>query len=204
MPAITTLFLDVGGVLATNGWDRHMRERAAAAFQLDYTDMDDRHRETFDTYEQGKLTLDEYLTRVVFYRERPFSREQFIAFMFDQSQPYPPMLELVRGLKARHGLRLALVNNEGRELNEHRIRKFGLRAFVDCFLSSCYVHFRKPDADLYRLALDVMQAAPEEVAYLDDRAMFVDVARGLGIHGIHHTGYDTTRSALAGLGLPLS
>jgi putative hydrolase of the HAD superfamily len=199
--SITTLFLDIGGVLLTNGWDRAARQRAAEAFELDFDEVNERHHLTFDTYEVGKLNLDEYLDRVIFCRERPFTREAFKAFMFAQSQPCPEMIELVRDLKARYGLKVAAVSNEGRELTVHRIQTFELGAFIDFFIASCFVHYRKPDADMYRIALDIAQAQPGQVAYIDDRAMFVEVAASLGIRGVHHTGYETTRAALQGMGL---
>jgi putative hydrolase of the HAD superfamily len=200
-PSLTTLFLDVGGVLLTNGWDRSMRERAAERFSFDLSEVDERHHLTFDTYEEGKLSLDEYLDRVIFYEPRPFAREDFKAFMFAQSQPFTDMIELVRDLKRRHAIKVAVVSNEGRELTSYRIAKFGLSQFVDFFIVSCYVHFRKPDEDIFRLALDVAQVAPDQVAYVEDRALFVQVAQKLGMHGIRHQGFESTRSALAALGL---
>ncbi|MCS6851787.1 MAG: HAD family phosphatase [Gemmataceae bacterium] len=203
MNTIRTLFLDVGGVLLTNGWDRRSRQQAAAVFQLDHDEMNERHNLTFDTYEEGKLSLDEYLRRVVFHKPRPFTPEEFKRFMFNQSQQLPHMLDYARELKAKYGLKVAAVSNEGRELTEYRVQTFGLREVFDTFLFSCFVHVRKPDVDIYRLALDVTQAAPEEVAYLDDRAMFAEVASGLGIHGIHHQSYESSRAALAELGLTL-
>jgi putative hydrolase of the HAD superfamily len=200
---ITTLFLDIGGVLLTNGWDHNIRTRAAGQFSLDYEEMNERHHLTFDTYEEGKLSLDEYLNRVVFYRERSFSREAFKAFMYAQSQPFPEMLELMRGLKTQHGLQVAAVSNEGRELTVYRVQQFKLGTFIDFFVSSCFVHYRKPDADMYRIALDIAQVRPEQVVYIDDRAMFVEVAQGLGIRGIIHKGYETTQKALEAMGLSL-
>jgi putative hydrolase of the HAD superfamily len=201
---ITALFLDIGGVLLTNGWDRNMRKDAAATFGLDYEEMNERHHLTFDTYEEGKLSLDEYLRRVVFYEKRPFSLEDFRAFMFAQSQPYPDMIALVQDLKSRHRLKVAAVSNEGRELTIHRIRKFELGTFIDFFISSCFVHFRKPDQDIYRIALDIAQVLPNQVVYIEDRAMFVGVAEGLGIRGIQHVSYQSTRGALEALGLSLA
>lgn len=200
---IRTLFLDIGGVLLTNGWDSDARKLAADKYGLDYPEMDHRHHLTFDTYETGKLSLDEYLNRVVFYQKRPFSRGEFKDFIFAQSRPYPEMIELVCSLKARFGLKVAVVSNEGRELTVYRIHKFGLGAFVDFFVSSSFVHYRKPDTDIYRIALDLAQVEPAEVAYIEDRALFVEVARSLGIRGIQHTSYEATRAALAELGLSL-
>ncbi|MFN2203091.1 MAG: HAD family hydrolase [Caldilineaceae bacterium] len=203
-PSITTLFLDIGGVLLTNGWDGHARRKAANTFDLDFEEMDERHHLTFDTYEEGKLSLDEYLGRVVFYEDRPFSRQTFKTYMFEQSQPYQEMVEFVCSLKNRYGLKVAAVSNEGRELTIYRIETFSLGTFIDFFISSCFVHYRKPDADIYRMALDVAQVATDEVIYIDDRAMFVDVAEGLGIHGIVHTDYAHTKQALAEYGLSLA
>ena len=199
--AITCLFLDIGGVLLTDGWDHHARKRAAINFRLDLAEMEDRHHLTFDTYEEGKLTLEEYLGRVVFYQKRPFTRSQFQRFMFAQSKPYPKMIELVTQLKDRYGLKIAVVSNEARELNVHRIRKFKLDGFVDSFISSCFVHVRKPDADIFRLALDVAQAPARQVVYIEDTPMFVQIAEGLGIQSILHTDYKSTCAKLASFGL---
>jgi len=198
---INTLFVDVGGVLGTNGWDSKSRRKAAEQFGFDFSEMDQRHRMTFDTYEEGKLSLEEYLDRVVFFQPRTFAKKDFRTFMFEQSVADEAMIGLVRRLKERHKLRVTVVSNEGRELTLHRIEKFRLNEFVDAFIASSFVHFRKPDTDIYRIALDVSQTTPKHVAYLDDRAMFVEVALGLGIHGIQHTSYETTRAALAAVGL---
>ena len=198
---ITTLFLDIGGVLLTNGWDHHARKRAATHFKLELAEMEDRHHLTFDTYEEGKLTLEEYLGRVVFYQKRPFTRAQFRHFMFAQSKPYPQMIELVRKLKGRYGLKIVAVSNEAQELNSHRIRKFKLDGFVDSFVSSCFVHLRKPDADIFRLALDIAQTPAREVVYVENTPMFVQIAEGLGIRSILHTDYKSTCAKLASFGL---
>ena len=198
---VTALFLDIGGVLLTDGWDHHARKRAATHFKLKLTEMEDRHHLTFDTYEEGKLTLEEYLGRVVFHQKRPFTRAQFRRFMFAQSKPYPEMIELIRKLKAKYGLKIAVVSNEARELNAYRIRKFKLAGFVDSFVSSSFVHVRKPDADIFRLALDIAQVPARQVIYIENTPMFVQVAEGLGIRSILHTDYKSTCAKLASLGL---
>lgn len=203
-PLITTLFLDIGGVLLTNGWDHVARQKAAEQFQLDYDELSERHHLTFDTYEEGKLSLDEYMDRVIFYEPRPFTRQDFKEFMFAQSKPYPEMIELVHDLKMRYGLKVAAVSNEGRELTIHRIHKFELNRIIEFFISSCFVHIRKPDEDIYKLALDVAQAQPGQVVYIEDRPMFVDVANGLGIHGIRHKDLDSTYARLEELGATLN
>jgi putative hydrolase of the HAD superfamily len=198
---IVALFLDIGNVLLTNGWDHGMRQQAAEKFGLDYEEMNERHHLTFDTYEEGKLSLAEYLERVVFYEPRSFSPEEFKHFMFAQSKPMGEMIQLVQELKQRYGLKIAAVSNEGRELTLHRVKKFELSSFIDFFISSCFVHLRKPDRDMYRLALDCAQVEAEQVVYIDDRSMFVEVAATLGINGIHHRDFASTRNDLADFGL---
>jgi putative hydrolase of the HAD superfamily len=203
MPAIQALFLDIGGVLLTNGWDRSSRKVAATTFAFDYTDMDERHHLTYDTYESGKISLDTYLDRIVFFEKRGFTKEQFKSFMFAQSRPYLDMIEYCKALKAAFNLKVAVISNEAKELTEYRISKFELGSFVDFFVSSCFVHFRKPDEDIYRLALDMVGVKPAYCAYVDDRPLFVEVAQKLGIHSIHHKGLESTRRALDSLGLSL-
>jgi putative hydrolase of the HAD superfamily len=200
---ITVFFLDIGGVLLSNGWSRDLRRRAADTFGLDHEDMDERHHLTFGTYEEGKLSLDQYLNRVVFFRDRPFTREDFKTFMFAQSKSIPEMIELIRQLKQTYKLKIAAVSNEGRELTIYRVKKFNLSGFIDFFIVSCFVHFRKPDEDIYRIALDCAQVPAEEVVYIDDRAMFVEIAQGLGIRGIVHTGFESTRKKLKTMGLEI-
>lgn len=198
---IKALFIDIGGVLLTNGWDRTSRLKAAELFHLDHDEMQERHHLTFDTYEEGKLSLDEYLDRLVFYQERTFSRDDFKKFMFNQSQPHNEIIELIKNLKRQYGLKVAVISNEGRELTEFRIKEFKLNEFVDFFVSSCFVHFRKPDADIFRIALDISQVPAENVVYIEDREMFVHIAEDLGIKGIHHTGFESTQQRLENLGL---
>ncbi len=200
---IQALFIDVGGVMLTNGWDSDTRRAAALHFGFDQAEMDSRHRMTFDTYEIGKLTLSEYLSRAVFFQPRDFTPEEFTAWILEQSKPYPEMLQLVRGLKTKYKLKVFVVSNEGRELTEFRISKFALGEFVDAFVCSCFVGLRKPDNDIYRMALDLAQVPPERIAYLDDRVLFVEVAAKFGLKSVQHVDYTTTAAALAQLGLQL-
>ncbi len=199
--AIACVFVDIGGVLLTDGWDHRARKRAASSFKLKWAEMEERHHLTFEIYEEGKLSLEEYLGRVVFYQKRAFTRAQFRHFMLAQSKPFPEMIELVARLKVRHALKIAVVSNEARELNTYRIRKFKLHRFVDFFVSSCFVHIRKPDAEIFRLALDIAQVQPRQVVYIENTPMFVQVAEGLGIRSILHTDFRSTCAQLASLGL---
>jgi len=199
--SIKALFIDIGGVLLNDGWGHVSRKLAAKTFSLNPEEMESRHNQAFDTYELGKLTIEEYLSQVVFYEKRPFTPAKFRKFMFAQSKPYPKMIEMIRKLKIRYGLKVAVVSNEARELNSYRIRKFKFNGFVDFFISSCFVHLRKPDVDIFRFALDIAQVPANEVVYIENLPMFVQVAETLGIQGICHTDLKSTCAKLASFGL---
>jgi len=198
---IKYLFVDIGGVLLTDGWGHGSRKLAVKEFGLNPAEVEKRHNQAFETYELDKLTITEYLNRVVFYEKRSFTQTQFRQFMFDQSKPYSQMIDMIRRLKTQYGLKIIVVSNEGRALNSHRIRKFNLDEFVDFFISSCYVHLRKPDIDIFRLALDTAQAPVGQVVYIENTPMFVKIAEGMGIKSILHTEYESTCRKLALFGL---
>ena len=198
---ITTLLLDIGGVLLSNGWGQDFRQKAADEFHLDKAEMEERHSIMFVTYEEGKISLEDYLDRVIFYKKRDFAFNEFRDFMFSLTTPYEGMIAFVKKIKQQYGLKIIAVSNEARELNAYRIHTFKLDNFIDFFVSSCYVHLRKPDAAIFRLALDGAHVPVDEIVFIDDVQMFVDIARDMGITSIHHTDYLSTVKAFAQLGL---
>ena len=186
MAQVSTLFWDIGGVLLSNGWDRHARARAVHHFQLEHDDFDERHRAHVTDFEEGRLTLDAYLNAVIFYKDRPFSVDDFKHFMYAQSEPYAEMLDVARSLHASHQYLMAVLSNESRELTQYRIERFGLRSLFSLFLASCFLGIRKPDTDIYELALEITQTAPANALFIDDRKENVEAARSLGFQTIHH------------------
>jgi len=196
MAEVKALLLDIGGVLMTNGWGHQLRMQTAKVFKVDYSEMNSRHHLVFDTYETGKLTFDEYLKRIIFYEERPYSIQDVKQYIFDEVKPFPEMIQMIKDLKEKHHLKVGVVSNEGRELAVDRIKRFELSSFIDFFIVSSFVHFRKPDLDIYRLALDVAQVPPSEIVYIDDRKLLVEVAKTVGIQGIHHQSFESTRDIL--------
>ena len=198
---IRALFVDIGGVLLTNGWDHHARHRAAKHFKLNWAEMQERHELNFETQESDKISFREYLDRVVFYEKRPFTRTEFRQFMFAQSKPFTEMIELVRNLKAKYRLKIIVVSNEAREVNAYRIRQFKLAGFVDAFISSCFVHLRKPDAAIFQMALDIAQVSARQIVYIDNTPLFVQIAEEFGMRGLRHTDYQSTAAKLAAFGL---
>ncbi|MCL5744368.1 MAG: HAD family phosphatase [Acidobacteria bacterium] len=196
MTGITTFFFDLGGVVMTNGWDRATRRRAVERFHLDGDEFEDRHELLANDFEIGRISLDHYLERTVFYRERPFSRDEFREFLFAQSHVYPEALAVVGALARAGKYLLAALNNESEELNRHRIEKARLRDYFIAFLSSCYLGVRKPDEKIYRLALGITQREAAESLFVDDRALNVESAERLGMRAIRYESPAQLREAL--------
>ncbi|HYL63648.1 MAG TPA: HAD family phosphatase [Candidatus Methylomirabilis sp.] len=201
MSSITTLFWDIGGVILTNGWDRGSRRDAATAFNLDWEDFEDRHDLSFPAFDSGQITLDEYLDRTLFYRQRPFTREEFTAFMFAQSTEYPEARAILSAAARAGKYFIGAINNEPLELNQYRIEAFHLRRDFLVFFSSCYVHSRKPEEHIFRFALEVTQRPPEECIFIDDRALNLESPRRLGMAVIQYENADQLRSELGAHGV---
>jgi len=201
LPKITAIFWDVGGVLLTNAWDRAQRQRALKQFALDEVEFDDRHDMLISSFERGKIGLQEYLERTIFYRPRPFTPKAFTDFMFSLSQPDAETLRLAKELDRSCRYLMATINNESTELNLYRIQTFGLREIFDLFVSSCFVGLRKPEEGIYRLALEITQRLPEECCFVDDRPLNLDAAARLGMNVIRMENAKQLRHELQKLGV---
>jgi putative hydrolase of the HAD superfamily len=198
---ITTLFWDIGGVILTNGWDRHARRDAANAFQLDWEEFQDRHDLSFPAFDSGHLSLNEYLDRTLFHRARSFTREEFTAFMFAQSKEYPESRAVLRAAVRSGKYFIGAINNEPLELNQYRIEAFNLRQDFQVFFSSCYVGSRKPEAAIFRIALEVTQRPAAQCVFIDDRPLNLESPRGMGMHAIHYQNALQLRAELRNLGV---
>jgi len=193
---IKILFFDIGGILLSNGWGHESRKLASEKFKLDDAEVNALHNFIFNVYEVGAITLDEYLDTVIFNHEREFTREDFKAFVFEQSVELPGMLQWLKEWKKDCGFRVISVNNEGKELNDYRVKKFGLHDCFDAFISSCEVGLRKPDPRIWQLAMGIAQVGPKQCVYFDDRLMFVNAAEKLGIKSFQHTDFEETKQLL--------
>jgi putative hydrolase of the HAD superfamily len=198
---IQAIFWDVGGVLLTNAWDRTQRMAALEHFHLDEEEFHDRHEMVVSSFERGKISLDEYLDRTVFYRNRPFTRATFTNYMFALSQPMAEVLDFARSLANSGKYFMGTINNESRELNLYRIEKYGLRKIFRLFVSSCFVGLRKPERDIYRLALETTQIPAAECCFIDDRSLNLEIAAKLGMQTIEMGTLNQLRSDLDKLGV---
>jgi putative hydrolase of the HAD superfamily len=201
LPEIKALFWDVGGVLLSNAWDHTQRQQAIEKFGLEREEFSERHELVFSSFERGKISLDEYLDRTVFYRVRPFTRDEFKDYMYSLSTPDEAALAFAKELAHSGRYLMGTINNESRELNASRIEKFGLRSIFRIFVSSCYVGLRKPEEAIYRLTLDITQQAPEQCCFIDDRALNLEVAKRLGMQTVEMHGAEQLRSELKKIGV---
>jgi putative hydrolase of the HAD superfamily len=201
LSALKAIFWDVGGVLLTDAWDRTQRAQALSHFGLDEADFQPRHEALVSAFECGKLSLDEYLDRTVFYRDRPFTREAFRDYMFSLSKPKPDVMALARELTESGKYFMSTINNESLELNLYRIQSFGLRDVFSLFVSSCFVGLRKPEEGIYRLALELTQKPAEECCFLDDRPLNLETAARLGMRTIQVQSAAQVKAELAKLGV---
>lgn len=203
MAKITTIFSDVGGVLLTNGWDRDSRHKLVEKFNLDMGEFGDRHELVSTAFETGKLDMDHYLDRTVFYKPRSFSREAVKEFMFGESRPFPDSLAFIARLAQAKKYLMATLNNESTELNQHRVNQFGLRNYFSAFFSSCYLGVMKPDEAIYVLALELVQCPPEECVFIDDRALNLECARWHGMNTIQFKNVSQLENDLRALGVDI-
>src|SRR3954470_4650416 len=100
MTNIRPIFFDLGRVFGSNGWDRDQREEAVRRFGLDAQDFQWRHEEVVGEWEEGRISIEEYLDIAVFYKQCPFSRQEFIDFMYSQSVPNESTIQIARHLCA--------------------------------------------------------------------------------------------------------
>jgi putative hydrolase of the HAD superfamily len=198
---ITTVFSDIGGVLLTNGWDRGSRRLAADKFQFDWEEFQDRHDLSFPAFDSGHITLNEYLDRTLFYRPRTFTREEFMAFMYAQSVEYPESRAVLDAITQSNKYFVGAINNEPLELNQYRIDKFNLRRDFQVFFSSCYIHSRKPEELIFRVALEVTQRPAQECIFIDDRPLNLESPRRLGMNVIHYENAQQLRGDLQKYGV---
>jgi putative hydrolase of the HAD superfamily len=201
LPEITTMFWDIGGVILTNGWGADARRRAAELFHLDWEEFQDRHDLSFPAFDTGHISLDEYLNRTLFYRPRAFTREEFVEFMFAQSKEYPESRALLDKVARSGKYFLGSINNEPLELNEYRIKVFQLRRDFQVFFSSCYLHTRKPEEMIFRIALEVTQRPAAECVFIDDRPLNLENPRKLGMKTIHYQNAEQLRAELKNCGV---
>jgi len=196
------ILFDVGGVLLTNGWDHRERAVVAKQFSLDLAQFEALHAAHYDAWERDSINVDAYMDLTVFYEPRSFSKAAFYDAICAQSVELPDgALGVLHEVATTCNSIVGALNNEARETNDFRFEKFGLRDVFDVALSSCYLGLRKPEAAIYKRALDILGRPAERVLFIDDRAENVAGATGVGMTGIVFKGAGELRGELVELGV---
>jgi putative hydrolase of the HAD superfamily len=194
---IEVVLFDVGGVLLTNGWDHHERAAVLAQFNLDRDAFEARHEKPNDAWERDAISIYDYLDAAVFYQPRSFTPDDFIAAMKAQSVPIPSnAMPVLKELAVVPRYLVGVLNNESRLLHEYRMEQYGLKPYLDVQLSSCYLGMRKPDADIYRRAIDILGRPASQILFIDDRAGNAEAARAAGMQAIQFQGEELLRASL--------
>ena len=95
----------------------------------------------------------------------------------------PAMLTWQRSLKAA-GLRTAILSNMGDSVLENIKREFRWIDDFDVLVWSYQLHMAKPDAAIYRHALERLGTRPAETLFIDDKRVNVEAAEALGLKGL--------------------
>jgi len=202
-PVINTVFVDIGGVLLSSGWDSRCVKDSVKYFGIEEEEVLLRHSDVSSLYYCGKLSLDEYIKYVVFYTDRNFGMDEYKEYVLGKSEAHEDMIKYIKFLRGHFRLKVVALNNEGPELNSFRIKKFKLKELIDTFISSAYLKLCKPDPEFYKIALDISGAEPDEVLYIEERELMATVAGRLGIKSILHRDYKSTRKEIERLGFYL-
>jgi len=185
--SIRTVFWDVGGVILTNGWDLTQRTRVLSRLGVDLEAYEEIHERVNYYWERGLINAEDFFMQTVL-RTNPK-----LNLTFDLLWPqvcaeskvlHAECLDILAELKEQRKFRLATLNNESRELNEHRLNAFKLRSLFDYFICSGYVHEMKPNPGIYRSAIDISGYAPERALFIDDKPENCEAAISLGMQAI--------------------
>jgi putative hydrolase of the HAD superfamily len=204
---IRTVFWDIGGVLLSNGYGRSERAGVYADLQLsmgEIADAEARRDEANWYWERGLIDEVEFFKRTLFYTPRNFMLTDVWASVEAQQRVlHPESIEMLHRMHARRQVRLASLNNESRELNAFRLKRFELRQYFDFCICSAYVHEMKPAAGIYRSALEIGGDKPGEACFIDDNEDNIAAANAAGFVGLHFTSPSALRAQLDSLGIEL-
>lgn len=123
-------------------------------------------------------------------------RELFIGTL----EPNPPMIDLMRELKA-DGLRMAMLTNNVKEWEPIWRAMLPVDEIFELVVDSAFVGHRKPEAEIYELTLERFGLPAQSCVFLDDLLVNCEAATAAGMHAVHFRDNDQAtadlRAALA-------
>ena len=204
--SIRTVFWDIGGVILTNGWGLTQRTKVLGRLGVDLEAFEEVHDRANYYWERGLITAEDYVMQTV------LKTNPKLNLTFDQVWPqmcaaskvlHPECLDILAELKEQRKFRLATLNNESRELNEHRLNAFKLRSLFDYFICSGYVHEMKPAVAIYKSAIDISGFEADTALFIDDKAENCTAAAALGMQTILFESPAQLRATLLEYGIQL-
>ena len=192
MPAIEAVLFDFGGVftespfLAAQEAGAELGLEAQVAMELCFGPYAEDTDHPWHRLERGEVTLENARAALVeLAAERGLDVDP-LQMLFRLSREDPQRETVVgraRAVRAA-GMRTALVTNNVVEFGEGWRSLVPVDELFDVVVDSCHAGVRKPDARIFRLALEALEVAALNAAYLDDHPANVRAAEALGMHGI--------------------
>jgi epoxide hydrolase-like predicted phosphatase len=193
--SIRAVFFDLGGVIVRTEYQAP-RERLAERLNMTYEDINKLvfETETSRKASVGAITTDEHWAAVTRKLGRPASetdaiREEFFAGdVVDRG-----LLDFVRSLRPRH--KTGVISNAWPDLRDYIVKSKFDDAF-DTLVISAEVGVMKPEAKIYRIALEQVKVAADEAVFVDDVPANIEAARAIGMQGIVFRDPDQARAEL--------
>ena len=191
---------DLGGVVVHVDSDRLIHQVAQLVGKpFEEVQQAVYHEELLLPFEIGRIKPQAYYEGLKARLKLRWSYEQFVAAwngIFTENQD---VIWIMRRLRERHKL-IVLSNTNELHINHIKASMPSLSIFHD-WIASCEVGLRKPDPQIYRLALERSGARAGTAVYIDDRPELVDAGRSLGLTGIRFESSQQLEDDLRAIGL---
>ena len=189
--SIKNIIFDFGGVILNI--DYKLTENAFS--KLGLKDFDKIYsqatqKELFNVFEKGLISPDEFRTQIRKFIDADVSDVQIDTAWNSMLLDLPEeRVVLIDKLKSKYKLFLLSNTNEIHYTNfsAYMKNKFRRDLFSDVFdktYVSHKVHMRKPDAEIFELALNENNLKREETIFIDDSIQHIEGARKVGLNAI--------------------
>ncbi len=176
---IKAIIFDLGGVLFTNGTKKFI-EDISARYNLDKEVVKDiMDGEIGSNYREAKITRDEFWKQVL---EKLHINEDIDKLEDEWINGY----ELIEGtkeiiLELAKKYKVLYLSDNVKERVERINDKYGFMAWFENGIFSHEAGVRKPNSQIYKLALEKAGVEAEEAVFIDDKAPFLEPAKEMGM-----------------------
>jgi FMN phosphatase YigB (HAD superfamily) len=176
---IDIIFWDFGGVI--------IEDNVQTAFKESGVPYDEAARSAWRRHRLGLTTQDEFYKEAMHPHVYSFFgalvRRKAGELMRIKTDGALPIVKALAG-KVRQGA----ISNHSREWGEYIVRQWKLRELLDPIIISADVGLDKSSEHIFRHALNKAGAAAERTLFIDDKLENVNLARSIGMKGIHYEG----------------